>query len=433
MRHFFLCLCICLALGYCFGVVGTESLSEARSLYNHLFQNYSQKLLPVLNQSHLVQVNVSLNLVSITDFDEISGELVVVAYLTLIWIDEQLCWETQQFGGKSSLVVFPEDVWTPKLSLIYPFQSTQWLGDGSAHIRIYANGFVSWFYGEVISALCSYDTTFYPFDSQSCKLELTTLGWTSTEVKLESPVNNVYLNYYIENNEWSLTQSIVESYSVQDLSFICFTLKLKRKPQFPLIYIIGPVILLGGLNYWIILLPDDSGERVSCAMTVFLSFSVYMSIISNNMPKSSDPVSYIYYYLLLLMLLSGTIVILLIVSSILHKKVDSSLVPVYIKYVVWILRLKFLRKQKNRVSHLDDSKTEDLSNDGTIPEKHRTDTNSSQVGKAEKVSPDTFYAECSWSLVASTFDLSFFVIFGISHTLITVTYLVILFRNMTVY
>ncbi|KAK3578216.1 hypothetical protein CHS0354_020585 [Potamilus streckersoni] len=433
MRHICLYLAICIELGYKFPVVGAASLSQTQNLYDHLFQNYNQKLLPLLNQSHLLQVNVSLNLVSITDFNEISGELVLIGYFSLAWTDEQLSWDTEQYGGKASLVVPPEDVWRPKLSLIYPFQSTQWLGNGSAQIRIFPDGTVVWFFGEVISALCSYDTTFYPFDSQSCKLELTALGWNSIEIELDSPDSQVLLNYYKENGEWSLTRSIVESYSIKDISVIGFTLKLKRKPQFPLIYIIIPVVLLGGLDYWIVLIPDDSGERVSCAMTVFLSFSVYMGIISDNMPKSSDPISYLYYYLLLLMLLSGSIVVLLVLSSKLHRKDGSCLVPLYIKYLVWILRLRFLRSRKTKVSTIAHPNiVQQLSYDGTVPEKFKAERNSVNDGTDKNdSSSDSFYAECSWVLVAHTYDLSCFVTFAISHTLITAIYLGILYQNIT--
>ncbi|KAL3877438.1 hypothetical protein ACJMK2_035144 [Sinanodonta woodiana] len=434
MQRICLCLLLCIELGHNFAVVGGASLSQTQNLYDHLFQNYNQRLLPVLNQSRSVQVNVSLNLVSITDFNEISGELVLIGYFSLAWTDEQLVWDTEQYGRKTSLVVPAEDVWRPKLSLIYPFQSTQWLGNGSAQIRIFADGTVVWFFGEVISALCSYDTTFYPFDSQSCKLELTTLGWISTEVEFDSPDSKVLLYYYIENGEWSLTQSIVESYSMKEMSVVGFTLKLKRKPEFPLIYIIIPVIILGGLDYWIVLLPDDSGERVSCAMTVFLSFSVYMSIISDNMPKSSDPISYLYYYLLLLMILSGSIVVLLVLSSKLHKKDNSRPVPLYVKYLVWILRLRFLLKRKTKVSVSPHSTIiQQLSYDCTVPEKARSERNSlSDITEVKDNASDPFYAECTWLFVARTYDISCFVFFSIAHTSTTVIYLIILYKNMIV-
>ena len=67
-----------------------------------------------------------------------------------------------------------------------------------------------------------------------------------------------------------------------------FRLCLKRKPRFYMINIVAPCILMSILDLLVFYLPSDSGEKVSLGMTVLLSFSVFLLLIAENVPKTSD-------------------------------------------------------------------------------------------------------------------------------------------------
>ena len=54
---------------------------------------------------------------------------------------------------------------------------------------------------------------------------------------------------------------------------------------------IVPVVMLSLLNVLVFLLPASSGEKMALAVTVLLSFTVYLSIISEVMPKTSESIS----------------------------------------------------------------------------------------------------------------------------------------------
>jgi hypothetical protein len=77
---------------------------------------------------------------------------------------------------------------------------------------------------------------------------------------------------------------------------VTFTLILKRGSSYYVLNVIIPVILLGILNVLTFVLPADSGEKIGYTITVFLSFSVFLTIISSELPRTSG--SILGYYLI---------------------------------------------------------------------------------------------------------------------------------------
>lgn len=103
-----------------------------------------------------------------------------------------------------------------------------------------------------------------------------------------------------------------------------FEIKIKRRPEFSILNTCIPIICLGILNACVFLIPPESGERVSFAITVLLSFAVFMTIFSSILPKNSDPVPILSYILMFMMIESGIIVVLTIIGlRIFYRRNDS--------------------------------------------------------------------------------------------------------------
>jgi hypothetical protein len=74
----------------------------------------------------------------------------------------------------------------------------------------------------------------------------------------------------------------------------------------------------------VFILPVESGERVSYAITVLLSIAVFLTLVGDNIPKSSKPMSLFSYYLLFDLILSTVIVFATIVNlKVYHQHVDK--------------------------------------------------------------------------------------------------------------
>ena len=72
--------------------------------------------------------------------------------------------------------------------------------------------------------------------------------------------------------------------------FFQFSMLLKRKAQYTIINVVIPIILLSVMGLLVFCLPPESGEKVSLGITVLLSFSVFLLVVDERMPRTSDNV-----------------------------------------------------------------------------------------------------------------------------------------------
>ena len=65
---------------------------------------------------------------------------------------------------------------------------------------------------------------------------------------------------------------------------------LKRKARYTVVNVITPIILLFVMDLLVFWLPPESGEKVSLGITVLLSFSVFLLVVDERLPRTSDTV-----------------------------------------------------------------------------------------------------------------------------------------------
>ena len=67
-------------------------------------------------------------------------------------------------------------------------------------------------------------------------------------------------------------------------------MELKRKAQYSIINMLVPIILLSVMDLLVFWLPAESGEKVSLGITVLLSFSVFLLVVDEQIPRTSDAI-----------------------------------------------------------------------------------------------------------------------------------------------
>ncbi|XP_052783239.1 neuronal acetylcholine receptor subunit alpha-6-like [Mya arenaria] len=209
----------------------------------------------------------------IHSLDEISGEMVVTLLLTMTWKEERMTWDPADYDNMSSLVMESEDLWKPKLYLRQSAFNVEQVGEMNNNLKVVHNGDVIWSAGDVIRFICSVDATYYPFDNQTCQMSFSSLSYSAKEMTLYAKSEKVNQSFFSINSQWEFTKGHV--YSEYAFTFN-IDLHIKRKTGFLLVYIIIPLVFLGCINGFVFLMPASSGERTSVAITVFLSFIVYM-------------------------------------------------------------------------------------------------------------------------------------------------------------
>ncbi|XP_045210667.2 neuronal acetylcholine receptor subunit beta-3-like [Mercenaria mercenaria] len=397
------------------------NITQVETLYTNLFQKYNRKLFPLIDHNDTVKINCTVGIVSINNFDELSGEIELTMLFSMQWVDERLTWTPSDFGGKSTLLVPPEDVWCPQFYLQQSFDKIQDIGNVPTMVRLSSNGLVIWNTGNVLKIVCSVDVTYFPFDTQTC--EITVSGWTYTadEVMFYTTSSTVFQDYLSSNSQWLLESAKVIDYTDIRPKFppsINIALNLKRRSDFFVVYIIFPMVFLGSINNLVFVMPANSGERTSVAITTFLSFIVFMQMINDTVPESSVPMAYIYYYILFLLVYSSVILFLCIISLLIHDREDP--VPSVVKKLVFLLRfLCFKRKRKSVVIH-----ERTCSNVSIQVEVKNNNFNENIENYKEDDSPTV-----TWKIVGKTFDKYCFTALFITFLLMTTQTFTKLYTN----
>ena len=80
-------------------------------------------------------------------------------------------------------------------------------------------------------------------------------------------------------------------------SVVKFNILLERLPAYYLLNIILPTVVLAVLSAFTFYVPVDSGEKLSLAITILLSFSVFLLILSENTPQVSQNLPFLGNYI----------------------------------------------------------------------------------------------------------------------------------------
>ncbi|XP_067671748.1 CHRNA7-FAM7A fusion protein-like [Haliotis asinina] len=94
---------------------------------------------------------------------------------------------------------------------------------------------------------------------------------------------------------------------------------MTRQPSYYVYYLIIPITLLSLLSSLVFALPMDYGDKVALSMTILLSFGVFLTQMTNEMPRTSHQTSYLTIYLTSLLTLSSLSVAMMILILRFHN------------------------------------------------------------------------------------------------------------------
>ena len=108
---------------------------------------------------------------------------------------------------------------------------------------------------------------------------------------------------YIKNGEWHLVRLVAErnikKYSCCEEPYpeIVYRLTIRRRPLFYVFNMVFPCLLITLVAFLGFYLPPDSSEKVSIGITTLLSITVFLMIVAESMPPTSEqlPLLAIYY------------------------------------------------------------------------------------------------------------------------------------------
>lgn len=382
----------------CYGAI-RQNHTETE-LISYLMKGYERRARPVSNMSNTVKVKYELKLIEIQSVDERDQQLSVFAWQAMQWRDDNLKWNPDNFGNIIRVVLPASEIWLPDLVQennaveFYNEQFTKYF-----QTEIFYSGEVLYSPGGKFTTSCSLNMRKFPFDRQTCHIIVTAWTRTCDEVMLVTNSSQVNLENYNENSEWELVDTYIENSSREAYEGFKYcslkiTLEIKRKPLYFVIIVVLPCILLSFISIISFLIPSEGGERISMCMTVMLSFTVFLLVLNDILPRNSDEAPIIALYIIVIMIVMSISLVCTVLIVKLHFK--NSRVPPKLRYFVFKIMAKFLRMKYGTKTVFEVNKD---------PSTSRSD---------------------DWKKIAAVFDRFCIVLFTISISIITIVMFAIL-------
>lgn len=378
-----------------------HSYNVLREIQDSVLKNYTKYLRPLKHQNETMVIYTDLMLNSIQNFNVKTRTLKTSIALNLMWKDEFIQWDALD----KDMTVFQlpkSEVWTPTMILHNPAEGFELTTESSSveKTQHFFNGTVNYVITGSILTVCKPNIFHYPMDEHSCDIQIINSHYQENIV-LKSLRDSIKLDHYMEHPEWRITGTNVTTKFVHGkITEISFIIHFSRKPEFLLINVLLPIIFLSVLNVLVFVLPYQSGERISYAITLLLTFVVFMNAMADELPPIGDPVCLLNIYITIQMTMSSFIVFCTIVSLSLYDNDDKAKpVPLHWKvfayYAGKMLRLKFKTVQEIEISNVPKiNEVFPFEHDGDVTED----------------SPAPPYEHLGWKDVGRAVDKSLFVI-----------------------
>ena len=111
------------------GLCSCSKTSKTLELLNAVQTNISAYIKPGLDTDEPVVVNVTFDLVALTELNEVKGYISTIGYFEVTWIDDRISWATEDYEGVSWKSVDARKVWIPKVIVTNPSEKLYTLHD----------------------------------------------------------------------------------------------------------------------------------------------------------------------------------------------------------------------------------------------------------------------------------------------------------------
>ena len=193
----------------------------------------------------------------------------------------------------------------------------------------------------ILESVCTINIDYFPFDTQKCRLKIGSWTYSRSDVDLQllESTKGISLANLETNSVWELKSADAKrnlvTYKCCPAPYIdlTYTFEFRRKPLYYITTIIFPSVLLSFLSCISFLFPAGSGERVSLVISVLLGLVVFMLIVNDRTPVTSDATPMLTHFFNLISV--STVLALMATAFILrlNHACTSEPVPRYLKRI----------------------------------------------------------------------------------------------------
>uniref|UniRef100_A0A0M3HQD7 Neur_chan_LBD domain-containing protein n=1 Tax=Ascaris lumbricoides TaxID=6252 RepID=A0A0M3HQD7_ASCLU len=325
-----------------------------RLLYDKLGSGYNKLARPVKNEGEAVIVYLGIDFQQIIDIEEKNQIMMTNVWLRMSWVDIYLTWEPSDFGNIKEVRLPISTIWKPDV-LLYNSIDQQFDSMWPVNAVIRFDGNVTWIPPAIIRSACRIDISWFPFDDQHCKMKFG--SWTYSGYFTDLRNTSISLDTYQTNGEWQLLALTAErtifyyECCPEPYYDVTFTVSVRRRTLYYGFSLVIPSLLISSLALLGFTLPPATGEKLNlctlshnnchtfktahveekkarefstgtifAGVTIFMSLCVFMLMVAEMMPQTSDTIPLIAVYFTCVMFEVGASVVCTVVTLNFHHR-----------------------------------------------------------------------------------------------------------------
>ncbi|KAG1704406.1 Neuronal acetylcholine receptor subunit alpha-7 [Nymphon striatum] len=243
---------------------GSGDENEQR-LTQYLLANYDNTVRPSIAAIEPLNITFGLSLTQIIDVDERNQILT-----TNCWLNEVYKFQNYADSQYNDAMI-------------------------TTNVIVTSNGNVTYLISAIFKSSCKINVAYFPFDEQRCKMKFASWTYDGKQLNLLTQTSKGDISNYVSNGEWDLIDMVAERNVVHysccpDDPYMDITLHiiLRRRPLFYVFNLILPCILITVIALMSFYMPSDSGEKVTLGITTLLSMTVFLMVVGESMPPTSE-------------------------------------------------------------------------------------------------------------------------------------------------
>ncbi|XP_014226820.1 neuronal acetylcholine receptor subunit beta-3-like [Trichogramma pretiosum] len=244
-------------------------------LKRHLFCEYDKAVRPVANKSASISIQVELR-PKFMEFYSSKSQFILHTWVELVWRDEHLNWNPEEFEGVEWIQLKSEELWLPDLSLY-----------NSGDLSVRQTGIppticTLWHMGQVecspsikYTSQCETDYTFWPYDLQNCTITMGSWMYSGELVDFDFGYTPISMKGFVANKWWAVTNYTTARESPQfgtnnTYPQLSVSFRLQRHSDVLRAVYVTPLIVLAALTLALFWLDSRSTERLMLASITFI-------------------------------------------------------------------------------------------------------------------------------------------------------------------
>lgn len=196
-------------------------------------------------------------------------------------------------------------------------------------------------------------------------------SWTFDGFLIDIIINSQEgdITNYIKNGEWHLVNftaiKVLKTYSCCEEPYpeVIYRLVMRRRPLYYVFNMVFPCLLITMVAFLGFFLPPSSTEKVSMGITTLLSITVYLMLVAESMPPTSEQLPLLgIYYAVTIGIVSLSTAMAVVTLNINNKGIQGKRVPrvfriIFFKYLSKLVRNNLFTTKHPKVIDFAENRT----------------------------------------------------------------------------